>query len=884
MYFKKSFVYLLICLLTFTSIIGLFAPAKAEVWTDITLPFTITEGGSYRVTAPWMGSGTALSINASNVVVDGQNNLIELTQTEGDYAIVVAPDTSNVVLMNINETSADYGLYAQEGSFTAQSSRFTNNTSAAVFADNATGFEVRDSTLSNNSYGLFTVDSNNFTIYNCHTKNNTQGIETVLSSNITIQSCYLNNNSYALKSENCTNLKISNSTFTENDNAITAEYTTINIDNISVANNQEMAIDFTNSDLTATNFECTNNSIGIYAIYSNFTVTSASLTGNIAAIFSGASNGTVVDSALDNNTFYGVLIFESCSMVINDCSISNSECGMLFEECQNVILENSSVTNNTVGLADISGNNTLVTGNIFSQNAVGNNNIIDSIGGALIAQDTNITVTNNAFNNNHDGLVLGLYDDEQNNTQTYYYNTFNNNSFTLDFDYALPSNFTNQQIYFYNNFVNDTAYVNPTSFTEEYQYMPTEATFHLNTTLQPGERVNLDGGRMIGGNYWAYPNGTGPSQTGTDANNDGFLDAPFDLFGNGTIYDYLPYSSNFVEHVESLTISPQAATITAGTAIIFQTTATDQYGNNWNASATYNVNEVQITGNTITPTVAGVYYIQTTYNGNLTETTLTVTPDAVNYFIVETSNNATTGTPFSITVGAIDAYRNIAVDFAGTVTVSANGSSTTSKSGAFTDGIWTGEVVINEAGKYTITVTDGNGHTGTSRVITVNSAVSPTPNPTATTSTVQATKEDQSKVTLTLNGNITASQMTNVLITTNQTASITTISFTVTGPSGTSGFSNITIAKTAIPYGTLPTVYIDGQQAQNQGHTEDSQNFYVWYTTRFSTHQIEIQFNGNAPAPTQSQTTILEYALIVVAVAAAVMAVAVVLVASKRKQ
>ena len=40
---------------------------------------------------------------------------------------------------------------------------------------------------------------------------------------------------------------------------------------------------------------------------------------------------------------------------------------------------------------------------------------------------------------------------------------------------------------------------------------------------------------MIGGNYWAHPNGTGPSQTGADANHDGFADAPFDLFGNQTV-------------------------------------------------------------------------------------------------------------------------------------------------------------------------------------------------------------------------------------------------------------------------------------------------------------------------------------------------------------
>jgi hypothetical protein len=52
----------------------------------------------------------------------------------------------------------------------------------------------------------------------------------------------------------------------------------------------------------------------------------------------------------------------------------------------------------------------------------------------------------------------------------------------------------------------------------------------------------------------------------------------------------------------------------------------------------------------------------------------------------------------------------------------------------------------------------------------------------------------------------------------------------------------MTIPKTAIPYGANPVVYIDGQKAQDQGYTQDTDNFYIWYTTQFSTHQMKIQF------------------------------------------
>jgi hypothetical protein len=52
----------------------------------------------------------------------------------------------------------------------------------------------------------------------------------------------------------------------------------------------------------------------------------------------------------------------------------------------------------------------------------------------------------------------------------------------------------------------------------------------------------------------------------------------------------------------------------------------------------------------------------------------------------------------------------------------------------------------------------------------------------------------------------------------------------------------MTIPKDAIPYGTSPVVFVDDQKTLNQGYTQDANNFYVWYTTEFSTHQMKIQF------------------------------------------
>ncbi len=94
-----------------------------------------------------------------------------------------------------------------------------------------------------------------------------------------------------------------------------------------------------------------------------------------------------------------------------------------------------------------------------------------------------------------------------------------------------------------------------------------------------------------------------------------------------------------------------------------------------------------------------------------------------------------------------------------------------------------------------------------------------------------------------IGGNVTIEQFSNMTITPYQVNGTTIVDFNLTGPSGTEGFCNLTLPKTAIPFGTKPVVYIDGVVAENQSCTEDADNYYVAYTTHFSTHHIEILFS-----------------------------------------
>ena len=187
---------------------------------------------------------------------------------------------------------------------------------------------------------------------------------------------------------------------------------------------------------------------------------------------------------------------------------------------------------------------------------------------------------------------------------------------------------------------------------------------------------------------------------------------------------------------------------------------------------------------------------------------------------------------------------------------------------AFVNGVGSTSVTLTGSGSdVTITATEGT-YSGVSNSFTVtlaepsstpnptttgstptpktNPTATPAPSPTPIVTTVIATTDSGEKVNLFISGNMSGFNVSNVTIATNQSATTTTVSFTVNRAIGSVGFSNMTIPKTAVPYGTSPVIFIDGQQSTDQGFTQDANNFYVWYTVQFSTHQVKIQFAASS--------------------------------------
>ena len=231
----------------------------------------------------------------------------------------------------------------------------------------------------------------------------------------------------------------------------------------------------------------------------------------------------------------------------------------------------------------------------------------------------------------------------------------------------------------------------------------------------------------------------------------------------------------------SITTSQQPATAAVGSSIADQATVT---GDNPTGTATFNLyNNPNGTGTPLftdtenlvggvatsagfTSTATGTVYWVATYNGDSNNNTVTsglagepvtVTPAAVARLAVSAPASVTAGTPFSVTVSAVDAFNNVATTYRGTVhfTTTDTGSGVVLPADyTFTAGdngthTFSG-VALATAGSQTVTATDTttNSVNGTSGTITVSPATpSITTSPQPATATVGSSMADRATVT-----------------------------------------------------------------------------------------------------------------------------------------
>jgi hypothetical protein len=99
--------------------------------------------------------------------------------------------------------------------------------------------------------------------------------------------------------------------------------------------------------------------------------------------------------------------------------------------------------------------------------------------------------------------------------------------------------------------------------------------------------------------------------------------------------------------------------------------------------------------------------------------------------------------------------------------------------------------------------------------------------------TFKITSTSGENITLAVTGNVSASQITDFFfMNLPDWYNNTNINFNLNKLNGSTAFMNMTVPKNAILGGTQPVISINGGLSRNNGFTQDSENFYVWFTAQ----------------------------------------------------
>jgi hypothetical protein len=301
------------------------------------------------------------------------------------------------------------------------------------------------------------------------------------------------------------------------------------------------------------------------------------------------------------------------------------------------------------------------------------------------------------------------------------------------------------------------------------------------------------------------------------------------------------------------------------------------------------VNGVWTGSVTVTGAGSGVWLSTSGFGMTGTSGTFTVNPATFDHFTFSPITAQTSSSAFNISVTAQDVYNNTVTSYVGAPSLTCSGGSINpTVMTAFVAGLGSTSVTIpsNSSG-VTITATDGS-HSGTSNSFAVALETTPTsssePSPTPTTSpppttgptptpsptpipnsiTITTLIGSGKNASFTFQGDITSSSISSISITTDGSNTTTTVSLAVVAQSRSSGFNNVTIPLAAIPYGTVPTIYVNNGVAPNQGYAHDAKNYYLWYKTSYPTYELSIAFETKATPGGFSLWVVLSVILIVI--------------------
>ncbi|MBO8174388.1 MAG: right-handed parallel beta-helix repeat-containing protein [Thermococcus sp.] len=464
--------------------VGMAGIVKANGAYINTLPYEITTSGYYILNVsvsdfdPTVyGVNYAIKINVSNVVLDGAGHTIDGDDSGVEYGIYVQ-SAVNVTVKNVIVTGWHYGIYYEY----VQNGNIINVTANSNTYDGIVLAYSNYSTLVNNTgnynmiSGFWLYCSNYNTLLN-NTASNNYGATSGIDLFISHGNTLIGN---TVNSNDGTGISVANSI----NNTLTSNLITSNDWGIMLgASSKNSIINNTILDNTW--------GVYLYSYSNNNTIANNTVNGSILAIYLEDSNYNIVSrNKIQSYTGVRVRRYSQRNKLIGNIITNSGDYAIeLFDRGSNEIIGNV-ITNSGASGIDVQSGNNMILNNTIAFNQYS--------GILLFYKGGNIIANNYIYNNNlantayHGGIRI-----KQSSNNLIYNNYFNN---TVN-------------IYF------DTVDLNI-----------------WNTTKTLG--TNIIGGPYIGGNAWFKPDGTGFSETCTDADGDGICDEPFVL--NSLNIDYLP--------------------------------------------------------------------------------------------------------------------------------------------------------------------------------------------------------------------------------------------------------------------------------------------------------------------------------------------------------
>lgn len=503
-----------------------------------------------------------------------------------------------------------------------------------------------------------------------------------------------------------------------------------------------------------------------------------------------------------------------CTLIDNNVGFSN--------DCTDNVLFGNTITNNNVGIDFLVGRNT-VQGNFINQNLVGIStnqnggnsyfdNLISNNGdGIRSIASPHATISGNIIENNENGIILAAHEEYENTNHQIVGNTIKDNGCGLDLYGAGNS-------IFHTNFIDNTN--------------------HVDISLSAN---SWNASYPSGGNYWSdYPgvdeyNGSNQDQLGTD----GIGDTPYLI--NEQNQDNYPLMNPLLPlptHPSSI-ISPISSFFYSPSNPFAKETIT------FNASNSYDVDDEIISytwnfgdGTTSTQTDPITVHSYTTTSGAV-GVTLTVTDnDGLTTAVTNYINIAKIDASMSISTISPSAYLGYDVNIFGTL-LDMYGNPLKDETvvlyysfSGITDWVPITSHLTDDLGYYEVMwIPPATG----SFIIKAEWAGNTTYSQTTNTTTLSSLlHEDQYVFSVESNSTLSELQF--------DTKNFK-LSFTATGPDGTSGYVKVTIAKDLVSNPANIKVFLDGREPDFSITSVDD-SWLLTFEYLHSSHEIEIDLSS----------------------------------------